>query len=488
MTSHLPRGFLLVPVAVALTLIATIALLLGRESGVDLNQASADRQWHEVRYVAEAGYQHMKWRLDNAGCTGYTNLPATSFGPHNYSASVTIEDAVDNSPVTISITATLSNGVTLTQSRSNVPVYQAPSSASVQPGGSGSDADVSESASTANNGTATTLTVDDGVGAQRYALLQFDLSSIPSNGDIVAATLTMNAESNGSGADGAVSVHRVLQAWTEGGVTYSTREGSTAWTWLDNHDANPADTTAVGSSIGSHSWNVTDLVAGWSTGRYPNNGLVLKGNGQVSALVYTSSDGVTAANRPALHIDYVLECGEAASPPPPPSTLTVTGDTYLSSAATTTNYGANDPVLAGDLDTQRVLLQFDTSAIPAGTAISSAQLRLTITSVSGPGGAISGELNVYRVTEAWTETQVTWNDRDAGAAWSAAGGAYNTTLLATATVADGYAGTVDLDITGLVQAWVDNVSPNRGLILTNTTQKTVSIASGASAAQIVVTY
>lgn len=481
------RGFLLVPVAVALALIATIALMFGRESGIDLNQISADRQWHEARYVAQAGYQHMKWRLDNAACAGYTNLGATNFGSHTYSASVTVEDAVDNSPVTIAVTATLADGVSLNQSRSHVPVYQAPTSASVQPGSGGSDADVSESASTTNNGSGTTLTLDDGAGAGRHALLHFDLSSIPINGDVVAATLTMYAESNGSGATGAVSVHRVLQAWTEGGVTYSTRDGSAAWTWPDNYDTNAADTAAVGSSIGSHSWNVTDLVAGWSTGPYPNNGLLLKGNGQASAIVYTSSDGVTAANRPALSITYVMECGETPILPPP-SSVTASSDTYMSSAATTTNYGASDPVLAGDSDVKRTLLQFDTSGIPAGTAIASAQLRLAITGVSGPGGAISGELNVYRVTEEWSESNATWNNRDAGTAWTTAGGAYNTTLVATSTVADGYTGTVDLDITALVQAWVDNVSPNRGLILINTTQKTVSIASGASAAQIVLRY
>lgn len=481
------RGFLLVPVAVALALIATIALLLGREAGVDLSQISADRQWHEARYVAQAAYHHMKWKLDSAGCSGYTNLPTTGFGSHTYSANATVEDAVDNSPVAISVTATLANGVTLTQSRTHVPVYQAPTSASVQPGSSGVDAEASKSTPTTNNGAGVTLTLDDSTGAQRYALLHFDLSNIPTNADIVAATLTMNAESNGSGADGAVSIHRVLEAWTEDGVTYNSRNGSLAWTWPANLDANAADTAAVGSSLGSHNWNVTDLVAGWSNGRYANYGLVLKGNGQASAIIYTSSDGIAAADRPRLSVTYVLECGETPIFPPP-SALAASSDTYINSAASATNYGANDPLLVGDLDVNRTLLHFDTSTIPAGTAITSAQLRLMVTGVSGPGGASGGELNVYRVTEAWTEPNATWNNRDTGTAWSTAGGVYNATLIATVTVADGYTGAVDLNITALVQAWIDNVSPNRGLILTNATQKTVSIASGASAAQIVLLY
>ena len=74
----------------------------------------------------------------------------------------------------------------------------------------------------------------------------------------------------------------------------------------------------------------------------------------------------------------------------------------------------------------RSLLDFDISAIPAGSTIQdTSKLELYVLSIytNGSGTAQTG----YRITQAaWTETGVTWNKYDGTNAWTTAGGDYST--------------------------------------------------------------
>lgn len=69
---------------------------------------------------------------------------------------------------------------------------------------------------------------------------------------------------------------------------------------------------------------------------------------------------------------------------------------------------------------RRSLLKFDTqNTIPAGSAITSAQLTVTVKNGSADA---SRSIGVYQVTTSWTETEVTWNSRKTGSNWTTAGG------------------------------------------------------------------
>ena len=61
---------------------------------------------------------------------------------------------------------------------------------------------------------------------------------------------------------------------------------------------------------------------------------------------------------------------------------------------------------------RRVLLKFDTqNAIPAGSAVTSALLTLTVKTGSEDA---TRSIGVYQVTTSWNENEVTWNKRYSG--------------------------------------------------------------------------
>ncbi|MFI9811388.1 DNRLRE domain-containing protein [Saccharothrix variisporea] len=107
----------------------------------------------------------------------------------------------------------------------------------------------------------------------------------------------------------------------------------------------------------------------------------------------------------------------------------------------------------------RSLVKFDTSVVPAGTALTSAKLRLYYDSELHTG-ANSNVHEVRRVTSGWSEDSVTWNSINA--AFAEAG-------LSTATK-QANASNVwhEWDVRNIAQQWVSGSSPNFGLMVKST--------------------
>jgi len=135
------------------------------------------------------------------------------------------------------------------------------------------------------------------------------------------------------------------------------------------------------------------------------------------------------------------------------------------------NYGASEWIEidsgGGDLGDGRMLFQFDLSSIPSGATITSATLKLY--SQQDEGGSIS--MNVYRVTESWTEGtndhsagRSNWDYRTSTQLWSTAGGTVDSNIYATL-VSDGNTGWDHWDITTLAQQWHDGTHTNYGMML-----------------------
>jgi hypothetical protein len=96
----------------------------------------------------------------------------------------------------------------------------------------------------------------------------------------------------------------------------------------------------------------------------------------------------------------------------------------------------------------RALLRFGLDSLPAEAVVQSATLGLEQRS---PG---TGEtVNVYRITQAWTEGQPTWNTY--ASSYDAFSWASFTSL----------GGSLTVDVTDLVSAWVADSQPNHGLML-----------------------
>ena len=76
--------------------------------------------------------------------------------------------------------------------------------------------------------------------------------------------------------------------------------------------------------------------------------------------------------------------------------------------------------------------------------------------------AIAHAVRIYGVqNRAWVETQATWLNYASGSAWSTSGGDYYATQLGTFNVST--QGDVTVDVTQLVNNWLDGTYVNQGL-------------------------
>ncbi len=97
-------------------------------------------------------------------------------------------------------------------------------------------------------------------------------------------------------------------------------------------------------------------------------------------------------------------------------------DTFIDSAATTTNYASNVEIKFGDSNGSasvwRTLIKFDLSSIPSSNTASSATLSLYI---SQRDSVNARTCHVYRTLRAWNESQATWNIWSTSNNWTTAG-------------------------------------------------------------------
>jgi hypothetical protein len=144
---------------------------------------------------------------------------------------------------------------------------------------------------------------------ERFALLQFDLSSIPENAVISQAQFTVykNAlTSGGAFYEIDYEVFKVTSGWDEAAVNWNTKP-SMVGTGVTTKIA-PYPSTG---GIGYHSWDVKNLILGWHDGTIPNFGLALgevqglKNYRDDSSVIHVSSSSDTTESlRPKLEITY----------------------------------------------------------------------------------------------------------------------------------------------------------------------------------------
>jgi hypothetical protein len=152
------------------------------------------------------------------------------------------------------------------------------------------------------------------------SVLRFDLSAIPTNAVITSASLSLNLEKTAPAVTNLwANLHKLLRPWSETAVTWTNRLSPPA-PWSAPGAAPPVDfvaavtqsnliTTTLGSyTFASNPGMVAD-VQNWVRNPGSNWGWILisqiQGVGQTECK-FTSREGVTAANRPRLTVDYIL--------------------------------------------------------------------------------------------------------------------------------------------------------------------------------------
>jgi hypothetical protein len=297
----------LLPVVLALALVATLAFLLSRESAMGVHLAADEAGGDEAGYAVQAGLARARWLVDQSGCTGYPNLAGVPFGRGTYDVAVS---PTEGSPVTLTATATLPDGTKRTLQRAGVRAYNGYVTLVLQPGPEGKDSYVEKKLSDKNNGALDFIDTEYSSSSD-FALIEFDLGTLPVGAHILEARLGLYAYSGNVGPGAAVTLYRLTQPWTETGVTYQVSDGSTPWTWPANYDAvHPASQAALSSGAGWFEWDVSALVASWHRGDLPNRGMALIPNSAVYYKAFYSGEATLDPTlRPKLTVTYACECG-----------------------------------------------------------------------------------------------------------------------------------------------------------------------------------
>ncbi|MGQ9567272.1 MAG: DNRLRE domain-containing protein [Anaerolineae bacterium] len=354
-----------------------------------------------------------------------------------------------------------------------------------------------------------------------HGLIRVDLSSIPAGSRVLSAKLSVYAlgRSNTNGAW--LEAYRVLRPWSEAQATWTYAQTGSPWNTpgcagigTDREgqylDRGPLPSDRVWTEI-----EVGRAVQAWLDNPSSNYGLLLRltSNGSVQ-YDFASSQYEDPTLRPRLRVTYALPAGApvptttptatptasaaptvtptasavpptatptpTASPTPtatglPPATLvlqqgvagyTGTNDTFLSSWNPTRNYAGADYLGVRSLGVMGALVRFDVSQVPADATVVSATLSVYVRYRSNGNWMWLEAYDVYRD---WVDAQATWYQARTGVNWGQPGCGDTSTDRAGTPTDRAYMQAdktwYTLDITPLVQRWVQNAATNRGVFL-----------------------
>ncbi len=185
------RGYLLITAVVALFLVASVAMLLARDSAIKANTASKELETARVDYVAQAAMQHALWRSANNACMGDVTIPATAIGSDSYTA--TISGAAAGTSYALS---------------------------------ADQDAWIRSDDTDKNNGTGASNHVKFDNGNIEQILMRFDVSPIPANSRVFHAVAWFHLKAGQSHPEGPITVHEIAGTWDESTVTWDSFGGA----------------------------------------------------------------------------------------------------------------------------------------------------------------------------------------------------------------------------------------------------------------------
>ena len=183
---------------------------------------------------------------------------------------------------------------------------------SLQPGASGKDTWLWEANPNTNEDTSGGIVAGVFSGNASNSLIEFDLSSIPADAFITAATLRLRCTYHVGTDD--VAIHRSLVSWIADQSTWNNRLTGTPWTGGaggvagTEYDATPTDTVSITSQGVDYDFDVTADVRDFYDGTHTNLGWWLIGSlAEGSRTDFRSSDNVVSSTqRPELIIEYQI--------------------------------------------------------------------------------------------------------------------------------------------------------------------------------------
>jgi hypothetical protein len=300
-------------------------------------------------------------------------------------------------------------------------------------------------------------------GKEKHGLLRFDLSSIPGNAVLQSAALRVTSDNGRS--DHEVEIREMRSAWNESAATWNSPDGSATWAGGAFGSADYGSAVyGVLIPVGDDTQLAVDLssvVSDWLSGS-PNHGLVMRAtNVDTGDAQWFSRQESKADLRPQLAVQYLEPVPGGCSET---STLAPVADTFINADRPDENKGGDTrfrtrPESSAE---KHGLVLFDLSGVPSGAVIDAATLTLV-----SKNGRSNHAVEVHALTAQWSEMGATWNSPDGVQAW--AGGAFGSADYDAAAygpfVPVGGDAQVSVDVTALVDRWVNQGLANHGVLM-----------------------
>jgi hypothetical protein len=290
------RGILLLPVALTLAVIGTLAYTLTREGSMQVSSVDAEYDMEVARYLTESGVHLAKWQNEKAGCSkevgfGTVDLP----GGRLVAAGM---ERKGKGELRVSLSATTSRGTVRSLTEQKTLVYDITDVREVTAKTSdGTDTTIVDKEITNLEKTDTLELTDD----KSRALLKF--SPLPGELDtasVLNAQLTLILYDTAAAQAGrTLSAHRVTRDW---GPAITWADVGTSWA-----PAESAGVPVVDGIPKAYVLDIAGLVDAWTSKTIANQGVLLKSSGLLNARFY-SLDTTTVSNRPKLVVRYHPRC------------------------------------------------------------------------------------------------------------------------------------------------------------------------------------
>ena len=289
-------GILLLPVALTLAVIGTLAYTMTREGAMQVSSVDYEYDAEVARYLTESGLHLAKWQNAKAGCS-----KEVSFGTLDLPGGRLVAIKVDRrakGELRVSLKATASRGTVRSLTDQRTTVYDLTDVREVTAKTSdGTDTMIVKGSPTNFEKNDTLELTDDSA----RALLKFEpLPGELGNASVLNAQLTLVLyDSNSTQAGRTLTAHRVTRDWPAG------------ITWAQLGDAwAPAESAGVAVVDGlpkAYTLDIAGLADAWTSKTILNQGVLLKSSGLLNARFY-SLDTTTAGNRPKLVVRYHPRC------------------------------------------------------------------------------------------------------------------------------------------------------------------------------------
>ena len=363
------------------------------------------------------------------------------------------------------------------------------------------DATLSAAFATRNFGANDVLGVrgsNTGVG-----LLAFDMATLPKDAPVVVATLRLYVAGRTAPGEITLQASRLLRPWADRYVTWQQAAAASPWAEPGanglgtDRRAAPESSAPAGDTATWTELDITAAVRAWQADPLTNRGLVLFEEGDNAIQVnFASAEWPQLEQRPQLIIRYVPPNGASTPTPTPTVTPTNTGaaptatatptptprvrtlqqglsgysgvlDTYISNWSPNGIFEGQTKLAVRHPDEFAALIYFDLAGqLPANAQVRKAELKLFSTAATVDTGFYLRAFDLYRDWAIW---QVTWQQARNGIPWGLPG-ANDTTSDRSPDAEDwghvfGANAWARLELTEIVQRWVQNPGNNRGLVL-----------------------